>query len=598
MVPSGYIPLRTMPMMTTGKTDRRRLRNDTSALTTRQLADILSATSSGRSQRSVSTDDEKLLQKMWAGLFGLDQDTIGADDSFFDIGGDSIQAMRLVSAAQREGKTLTVADVLRWPILGEMALRLQSSTSWDESSVPVPEPFSLLNVDDVDSFLKEEIAPNLRVVKAEDIADILPITHSQRAFMDGATDGTPIGINNFFLDLPGTVDTQRLEKCCKQLVEHFEILRAVFVVSRGTFYQVLMKHLDVPVEHRVVDEEDTQAVSGRFDAICEELDRQVPSLGHSFLRFIFVRCDKANRMRFIIRISHAQYDGIGFSRILEALAGLYVGKQLPEEPKVSSLVRIHNEPVDYAYWESLLGGSSMSLLNHRHDTHCNGNGAGFKILWAKRTIIDWNSKNKANEPDNGHETSSGVTPATKFTTACAHMLSRLTGSSDVLFGRVVSGRGALPSTIRDMVYPCVTALPVRIRLSSSDGTSAADVNKQVQDQYISGLAYESIGLQHLADNCASWPAGANEFGLITQYQNVEENPIVEIGDSSADGELSVPTQHYRSAADEQRSSDTVQIVAIPRGGDIELVMSAKSTVCGRETLEAALDIVSEMMQQI
>lgn len=593
MVPSGYIPLRTMPMMTTGKTDRRRLRNDTSALTTRQLADILSATSSGRSQRPVSTPDEQLLQKIWAGLFGLDQETIGADDSFFDIGGDSIQAMRLVSAAQWEGKILTVADVLRCPLLGEMALRLQSAVSSDESSVPEPEPFALLNVDAVDTFVRDEIAPHLKSVKVEDISDVLPITHSQRAFLDGSTDGTPIGINNFFLDLPGSVDIQRLEKCCKQLVEHFEILRAVFVASQGTFYQVLMKHLEVPLEHRVVEEEDTNAVSASFDAICEELDHQIPSLGHSFLRFILARSEKANRMRFIIRISHAQYDGIGFSRILEALAGFYVGKSLPQEPRVSSLVNIHNKPVDYAYWESLLGSSSMSYLNRGHSTHVNGNGAGFKILWAKRTIADWNSSKST-------EISGSLTPATKFTTACALMLSKLTGSSDLLFGRVVSGRGALPSAIRDMVYPCITALPVRVRLS--DSASAADVSKQVQDQYISSLAYESIGLQHLSDNCASWPADAQEFGLITQYQNVEENPTLEIAtaddDRNTDGALSVPTQHYRSAADEQRSSDTVQIVAIPAGKDIELVMSAKSTVCDRERLEAALDIVSEVMRNI
>nr|BDD69315.1 nonribosomal peptide synthetase gene [Verruciconidia persicina] len=602
MVPSGYIPLRTMPMMTTGKTDRRRLRNDTSALTTRQLADILSATSSRRSQRPVSTDDEKLLQKIWDGLFGLDQDTIGADDSFFDIGGDSIQAMRLVSATQREGKILTVADVLRWPLLSEMALRLQSSSSADESSVPTPEPFSLLNAEDVDAFIRDEIAPNLKTLNVEDIADVLPITHSQRAFLDGATDGTPIGINNFFLDLPGSVDAQRLEKCCKQLVEHFEILRAVFVASRGTFYQVLMKHLDVPLEHHTVEEEDTDAVSARFDAICEELDHQIPSLGHSFLRFIVAQSEKTNRMRFIIRISHAQYDGIALGRILEALAVFYVGKGLPEEPAVSSLVNIHNKPIDYTYWESLLSNSSMSLMNHESPVHLNGNGAGFKILWAKRTITNWNSSNKANGTENGTESSGGVTPATKFTTACALMLSRLTGSSDLLFGRVVSGRGALPSTIRDMVYPCITALPVRVRLSSSDSAAAADVSKQVQDQFISGLAYENIGLQHLSDNCASWPQGTHEFGLITQYQNVEENPIVEIAntddDNATDGGLSVPTQHYRSAADEQRSSDTVQIVAIPAGKDIELVMSAKSTVCDRERMEAALDIVSEVMQQI
>lgn len=63
---------------------------------------------------------------------------ISTDDNFVRLGGDSIAAMRLVSAARRQGVVLPVADVFKNPQLSQLALLAvqQKATTDDMAKVP------------------------------------------------------------------------------------------------------------------------------------------------------------------------------------------------------------------------------------------------------------------------------------------------------------------------------------------------------------------------------------------------------------------------------------------------------------------------------
>jgi non-ribosomal peptide synthase protein (TIGR01720 family) len=64
---------------------------------------------------------EKKLLNLWAELLETVEETIEQEDSFFNLGGDSIMAMRLVGAAREEGLSMTVADVFKNPTFADMA---------------------------------------------------------------------------------------------------------------------------------------------------------------------------------------------------------------------------------------------------------------------------------------------------------------------------------------------------------------------------------------------------------------------------------------------------------------------------------------------
>ena len=112
MLPSHFIMMDSMPLMATGKLDRRRVRGIAESM---RLSDIGLLEDLGPTQGGqVETEKEKQLQGLWADVLGTkDAENIGRDDSFIQLGGDSLSAIKLSAAARRkEGVMLEVPDVL------------------------------------------------------------------------------------------------------------------------------------------------------------------------------------------------------------------------------------------------------------------------------------------------------------------------------------------------------------------------------------------------------------------------------------------------------------------------------------------------------
>ncbi|WP_217711489.1 non-ribosomal peptide synthetase [Actinomadura sp. NAK00032] len=105
MVPAAVVPLDALPLNPSGKLDRAAL-----------PAPDFAARASGRAPR---TPAEALLADLFAEVLGVAR--VGIDDGFFDLGGDSIIAMRLVSRARRAGLVLSPREVFRYPTVEALA---------------------------------------------------------------------------------------------------------------------------------------------------------------------------------------------------------------------------------------------------------------------------------------------------------------------------------------------------------------------------------------------------------------------------------------------------------------------------------------------
>ncbi|MEE1739792.1 amino acid adenylation domain-containing protein [Streptomyces sp. BE147] len=95
MVPAAVIVLDALPVTANGKIDRGALPDP----------DFAAATAG----REPVTEAERLLCDLFAEVLGLDR--VGADDSFFELGGDSILSMQLASRARHAGLTFASRDV-------------------------------------------------------------------------------------------------------------------------------------------------------------------------------------------------------------------------------------------------------------------------------------------------------------------------------------------------------------------------------------------------------------------------------------------------------------------------------------------------------
>lgn len=91
MIPGLFIPLARVPLGPSGKTDRAVLREVAAHLPPDALHQYTQATGS---IRSLSTDTEKAIQRVWASVLRIKPAQIGADANFFQLGGDSIMAMQ------------------------------------------------------------------------------------------------------------------------------------------------------------------------------------------------------------------------------------------------------------------------------------------------------------------------------------------------------------------------------------------------------------------------------------------------------------------------------------------------------------------------
>ncbi len=112
MVPSHYVALSRLPLLSSGKVDRKSL-------------PIAAAVSVHKSYEAPETASEIFIAATFAQLLGLER--VGRQDSFFDLGGDSMSAVRLIERLKGEGScNLGVRDVLEKPTVSELAKRLSS----------------------------------------------------------------------------------------------------------------------------------------------------------------------------------------------------------------------------------------------------------------------------------------------------------------------------------------------------------------------------------------------------------------------------------------------------------------------------------------
>ncbi|HEX4705191.1 MAG TPA: amino acid adenylation domain-containing protein, partial [Pseudonocardiaceae bacterium] len=117
MVPAAFVPMDDLPLTPTGKVDR-------PALPAPDLA--------SRAQRWVAarTDTERTVAAIFADV--LVADRVGAMDSFFDLGGNSLQAARVVARIRQSlDIQLRVRDFFDMPVVADLAAELDRTAERD-----------------------------------------------------------------------------------------------------------------------------------------------------------------------------------------------------------------------------------------------------------------------------------------------------------------------------------------------------------------------------------------------------------------------------------------------------------------------------------
>lgn len=128
MIPDSYMVIPSIPLMANGKVDRK------------SLPDPVPRESTLHTFESPQTETEILLEGIWLKNIALNK--IGITDNFFELGMDSLVAVKIMIRIEKQfGKRMPLSVLIQYPTIKQLALYLDSGTHGSpyKSLVPIKE---------------------------------------------------------------------------------------------------------------------------------------------------------------------------------------------------------------------------------------------------------------------------------------------------------------------------------------------------------------------------------------------------------------------------------------------------------------------------
>ncbi|OPF69921.1 hypothetical protein VT50_0237040, partial [Streptomyces antioxidans] len=487
MVPSAVIALDRMPLTPNGKLDRAAL-----------PAPDFSALASGRPAATP-------LEARLCGLFGevLGVPDVGADRSFFNLGGDSVLAMRLVSRARSDGLILTPGQVFQHRTPEGLASVAHSGSGpaapSQESTSGEPEPLVTLTPPEYATLSAE--CPGL-VAKAThtadaDTAQLLPLTPLQSGLLFHAVydEAAPdVYLVQFAFHLEGEVSGARFRRAADTLLRRHPNLAASFH-HHGLSQPVQVVAPAVPSVWQELDlgdlpEEERTAAFDRW--LTEDRATRFDLTRPPLIRFALVHWG-ADQYRVVMTSHHILLDGWSVPLVVQELFTLYErdgdDSGLPATPPYREYLRwLRRQDRDAARaaWRTALAGVEEPTLLAPADP-------GRTTVAPDEMAVDLSAERTAQLAQRARRL--GLTLNTLVQTAWAILLGRLTGRDDVVFGTTVAVRPAEVAGIESLVGLCINTVPVRVRVPV--GRPVEELLTAVQRQHGELSAHHHLGLSEL-----------------------------------------------------------------------------------------------------
>ncbi|UWU25459.1 amino acid adenylation domain-containing protein (plasmid) [Rhizobium sp. CB3060] len=276
MIPSDVRIVHRIPLTASGKIDRARL----SSVSSRKMR----RTKSARPR----TESERLLADIWHKL--LDAKSVGIDDSFFDIGGNSLLSVRCVTLARKAGLNLTVSQLHRTPTIRALATH-------QTSAMTCAEPIS---------------------------DEPLKMTPAVSHWNSRVGIGEHYNIGDLFFMPAGLLNVSTLEHALAHVAGREEGLRLRIVQTEGGLSQVIGS-----IPHPLIEEIDlvgldTSEQLAVIERSCAERQRSFRFDGLTpLIKVSAFRTSERGDYYLLLLLHHFVADGVGYRLFLNALDAAY-----------------------------------------------------------------------------------------------------------------------------------------------------------------------------------------------------------------------------------------------------------------------------------
>ncbi|MET7878894.1 amino acid adenylation domain-containing protein [Micromonospora profundi] len=304
MIPAHIIVLSKLPKTPNGKIDRKAL--------------PVPRIDAAGEYVAPTTPEEHLVCTLLSEL--LDEETVGTAQSFFDLGGNSLHAVRLAARLSAvSGARISVRDVFEQQTAGRLA---QLLTVPAESTRPATVP-----------------------AKTSDRSQRVPLALQQRRLWFLNQTDIPRSVYNipFLAQIDGPLDTAALVRAIEDVVERHEILRTVFPETSEGAHQVVLgmqeSGFTVPVIAARTDE---------IDSLVRAHSRQPFDLRrHTPLRAWLFETGEQSHVLLIV-FHHIAGDGWSFAPFADDLEAAYTARRRGHAPAWQPLPRQY---AHYALWQ-------------------------------------------------------------------------------------------------------------------------------------------------------------------------------------------------------------------------------------------------------
>ncbi|QDL09668.1 non-ribosomal peptide synthetase [Brasilonema octagenarum UFV-E1] len=497
MVPSAFVLLETLPMTPNQKVDYRAL----------PVPDF----SRSVEEKFIAprTLTEEKLAAIWSEVLRLEK--VGIHENFFELGGDSILSIQIISRANQAGIQIAPKQLFKYQTIAELAV----------------------------------VAGITRQVKAELglVTGLVALTPIQQWFFEQKLPEPHYFNQSTMLEVPPELTHEQLQQVIQQLLLHHDALRLRFV-QQGENWQQIYAATQESVPLSVIDlshlspEEQQTAMKAKDAELQASLDLSTGSIVRVAL-FILGK-NQPGRLLFIVH--HLAVDGISWRILLEDLATAYQqisrGEAIKLPPKTTSFQYWSDRLTEYGQSEALATELDYWLSEYN-----------FKVT---ALPVDYPSNKEDNTVASTASVSLSLTeeqtrallqdvPSAYNTqindvllTALVQSFAQWTGERSLLIDLEGHGREDLFEDVdlSRTVGWFTTSFPVRLQLEESD--DPAEALKSVKEQ-LRRIPNRGIGygvLRYLNENAAirtklqALPQAQVSFNYLGQFNQLRTSDVL------------------------------------------------------------------------